>query len=150
MVGLKENLDILNHEHQMLSQELTDKQNDFLRSQRELAKAESELIQLRPLREHLQHLNADQHRQIEDSTRQEYEKNKLLQKTRELETQLTLISQQNADLSDNYKRLASEKQALVQQLTQFEKDSFEIQTKVKRGLELASDSEKSQSLISQL
>jgi len=59
-----------------------------------------------------------------------------------------LISQQNADLSDNYKRLASEKQALVQQLTQFEKDSFEIQTKVKRGLELASDSEKSQSLIS--
>jgi predicted nuclease with TOPRIM domain len=53
MVGLKENLDILTHEHQMLSQELTDKQNEYLRSQRELNKAESELVQLRPLREHL-------------------------------------------------------------------------------------------------
>ena len=39
------------------------------------------------------------------------------------------------DLRKNYKELFEQKAMLVQQLTMFEQDSFEIQAKVKRGLE---------------
>ena len=39
------------------------------------------------------------------------------------------------ELAANYQKLVQEKNALMQQLTLFEKDSFEIQTRVKRGLE---------------
>jgi len=36
----------------------------------------------------------------------------------------------------------TEKNALMQQLSQFEKDSFEIQAKVRRGIDLSKESEK--------
>ena len=39
------------------------------------------------------------------------------------------------ELSQNYQNLVQEKNKLIQQLSLFEKDSFEIQTRVKRGLE---------------
>ena len=49
------------------------------------------------------------------------------------------------ELSSNYKCLVLEKNALMEQLSLFEKDSFEIQTRVKRGLEAERDlQEKSQ------
>ena len=43
------------------------------------------------------------------------------------------------ELSVNYQKLVQEKNALMQQLTLFEKDSFEIQARVKRGLEAERD-----------
>ena len=43
------------------------------------------------------------------------------------------------ELSINYQKLVQEKNALMQQLTLFEKDSFEIQARVKRGLEAERD-----------
>lgn len=62
------------------------KQNELLKCQKDLTGAESELVQLRPLRQHLQHLNGEQHKQIEDATRVEFEKNKLNARVREMET----------------------------------------------------------------
>ena len=60
MLALKENLDILQNEQQILSQELTLKQNEVLKSKKDLTNAESELVQLRPLKDHLKSLNNEQ------------------------------------------------------------------------------------------
>jgi hypothetical protein len=43
------------------------------------------------------------------------------------------------ELSANYKCLVLEKNMLMEQLSLFEKDSFEIQARVKRGLEAERD-----------
>ena len=74
-------------------------------------------------------------------TRAEFERNKLTQKVRDLEAQLSLSKQDTQELAVNYKQLVAEKNALMQQLSLFEKDSFEIQAKVKRGIELSNQSE---------
>ena len=77
----------------------------------------------------------NQREMVEDNTRGEFERNKLTQKVRELETQLQMSRKDTEELATNYQKLVQEKNALMQQLTLFEKDSFEIQTRVKRGLE---------------
>ena len=77
----------------------------------------------------------NQREMVEDNTRGEFERNKLTQKVRELETQLQMSRKDTEELAANYQKLVQEKNALMQQLTLFEKDSFEIQTRVKRGLE---------------
>jgi len=41
----------------------------------------------------------------------------------------------------NYKQLAGDKAALVMQLSSFEKDSLEIQQKVRRGIEASENSD---------
>ena len=76
---------------------------------------------------------------IEESTRGEFERNKLTQKVRELETQLSMSRKDTEELSTNYQKLVQEKNGLMQQLALFEKDSFEIQARVKRGLEAERD-----------
>ena len=76
-----------------------------------------------------------QREMVEDNTRGEFERNKLTQKVRELETQLQMSRKDTEELAANYQKLVQEKNALMHQLTLFEKDSFEIQTRVKRGLE---------------
>ena len=76
-----------------------------------------------------------QREMVEDNTRGEFERNKLTQKVRELETQLQMSRKDTEELAANYQKLVQEKNALMQQLSLFEKDSFEIQTRVKRGLE---------------
>lgn len=41
---------------------------------------------MRPLKEHLKSLSGESLKQVEEATRVEYEKNKLVQRVRELET----------------------------------------------------------------
>ena len=77
-------------------------------------------------------------------TRGEFEKNKLNQKVRDLETQLQISAKDTQELSESYQKMVKEKNALMQQLTMFEKDSFEIQTRVKRGLEAERDVQEKQ------
>lgn len=76
---------------------------------------------------------------IEESTRGEFERNKLTQKVRELETQLQMSRKDTQELSDNYQKMVQEKTALMQQLALFEKDSYEIQARVRRGIEAEKD-----------
>ena len=83
-------------------------------------------------------------------TKAEFERNKLTQKVRDLEAQLSLSKQDTADLATNYKQLVAEKNMLMQQLAQFEKDSFEIQAKVKRGIDLSKESEKVERTVSEM
>ena len=150
LVQTKQNLDILTNEQQILSQELTLKQNELLKAQKELTNNERELIALKPLKEQFSQLTASQQKQIEDITKAEFERNKLTQKVRDLEAQLSLSKQDTLVLATNYKQLVAEKNALMQQLSQFEKDSFEIQTKVRRGIDLSKESEKVERTVSEL
>jgi len=60
---------------------------------------------------------------------------------RELETQLQISAKDTQELSEGYQQLVKEKNALMQQLAVFEKDSFEIQARVKRGLEAERDNQ---------
>lgn len=83
-------------------------------------------------------------------TKAEFERNKLTQKVRDLEAQLSLSKQDTSDLANNYKQLVAEKNVLMQQLAQFEKDSFEIQAKVRRGIDLSKESEKVERTVSEL
>jgi len=56
----------------------------------------------------------------------DFEKNKLEQKVRELETQLQVSKTDTNELSMSYRELVNEKNMLMQQLGHFEKESFEI------------------------
>ena len=53
LVSNKENLDIMTNEQMILSQELTQKQNEVLKTEREKISMERELLELRPLKDSL-------------------------------------------------------------------------------------------------
>ena len=110
----------------ILSEELTQKQNEVFKTEREKIAMERELLELRPLKDSMKNYSENEQKNIEDITRGEFEKNKLGQKVRELQTQLEFNSKDTQELQENYQKLVKEKNALMQQLSLFEKDSFEI------------------------
>ena len=139
LVSTKENLDIMINEQKILSDELTLKQNELMKSEREKLTYERQLMELNHVKSTLKNATEGNIRTIEESTRGEFERNKLVQKVRELETQLQISKKDTEELSASYRSLVQDKNALMEQLTQFEKDSFEIQARVKRGLEAERD-----------
>ena len=139
LVCTKENLDIMINEQKILSDELTLKQNELMKSEREKLTYERQLMELNHVKSTLKNATEGNIRTIEESTRGEFERNKLVQKVRELETQLQISKKDTEELSASYRSLVQDKNALMEQLTQFEKDSFEIQARVKRGLEAERD-----------
>ena len=70
------------NEQKILSDELTEKQNEVLRSERDKLAYERELLELRPLKGTLKSYSESQQRTIEDATKGEFERNKLTQKVR--------------------------------------------------------------------
>ena len=80
----------------------------------------------------------------------DFEKNKLEQKVRELETQLQVSKTDTNELSMSYRELVNEKNMLMQQLGHFEKESFEIQARVKRGLDAERESEQKQRTVDEI
>ena len=127
------------NEQKILSDELTLKQNELMKSEREKLTYERQLMELNHVKSTLKNATEGNIRTIEESTRGEFERNKLVQKVRELETQLQISKKDTEELSASYRSLVQDKNALMEQLTQFEKDSFEIQARVKRGLEAERD-----------
>jgi len=141
LVSTKENLDIMIHEQKILSEELTLKQNELLKSEREKLQMERQVLELNHVKCTLKTTTEQQKGVIEESTRSEFERNKLTQKVRELETQLSMARKDTEELGKSYQAMVQEKAKLIEQLALFEKDSFEIQTRVKRGLEAQRDVE---------
>ena len=86
MVSTKENLDIMVNEQAMLSEELTSKQNELLKSEREKLAMERQVMELNHVKSTLRNTTENQREMVEDNTRSEFERNKLNQKVRELET----------------------------------------------------------------
>ena len=74
---------------------------------------ERELLELRPLKDSLKSYSENQQKNIEDMTRGEFEKNKLNQKVRELETELSINAKDTKELSESYQQLVKEKNALM-------------------------------------
>ena len=87
---------------------------------------ERQVMELNHVKTSLKTTTETQREMVEDNTRGEFERNKLTQKVRELETQLQMSRKDTEELAANYQKLVQEKNALMQQLTLFEKDSFEI------------------------
>lgn len=86
LVSTKENLDIMINEQKILSEELTLKQNELLKSEREKLTMERQVLELNHVKCTLKTTTESQKGVIEESTRGEFERNKLTQKVRELET----------------------------------------------------------------
>lgn len=105
LVSTKENLDILTNEQKILSEELTMKQNELFKSERDKATQERELLELRPLKTQLRGFSETQKQVIEDATKTDFERTKLQQRVRELETQLSVAKSELAELSDSFKAL---------------------------------------------
>ena len=109
MVSTKENLDIMVNEQAMLSEELTSKQNELLKSEREKLAMERQVMELNHVKSTLRNTTENQREMVEDNTRGEFERNKLNQKVRELETQLQMSRKDTEELSVNYQKLVGEK-----------------------------------------
>lgn len=77
LVSTKENLEIMISEQKILSDELTEKQNELLKSEREKLSMERQLMELNHVKCTLKSATESQHQQIESSTRGEFERNKL-------------------------------------------------------------------------
>lgn len=77
LVSTKENLDIMVNEQTMLSEELTLKQNELLKSEREKLQMERQLMELNHVKCTLKSTTDNQREMVEDSTRGEFERNKL-------------------------------------------------------------------------
>ena len=76
------------NEQTILSEELTAKQNELLKVEREKLQMERQVLELNHVKTTLKTTSDQQREAIEDNTRGEFERNKLTQKVRELETQL--------------------------------------------------------------
>lgn len=60
-----------------MSEELTLKQNELLKSEREKVSKERELLELRPLKTQMKGFSETQKQVIEDATKTDFERNKL-------------------------------------------------------------------------
>ncbi len=114
LVSTKENLDIMVNEQKILSDELTQKQNELMKSEREKLTYERQLMELNHVKSTLKNATEGNIRTIEESTRGEFERNKLVQKVRELETQLQISKKDTEELSASYKSLVQDKNALME------------------------------------
>ena len=78
LVCTKENLDIMINEQKILSDELTLKQNELMKSEREKLTYERQLMELNHVKSTLKNATEGNIRTIEESTRGEFERNKLV------------------------------------------------------------------------
>ena len=150
LLSTKENFQILHNEQKILSEELTEKQKDLQRSEREKLNYERELLQLRPLKAQLENFSESNRAQIEGSARTEFERDKLQRAQIDLQNDYERVRADYQEVSDQNLVLTQQNAVLVEQLRNFEKESFEIQTKVKRGLEADAESKTAGAAISSL
>lgn len=93
-------------------------------------------MELRPLKQQLEEFSESNRAQIESNVKREYEINKLKKQVVDLENDNDRISADNKDLETKVTNLTSQNQILIQQIKNFEKESFEIQTRIQRGREV--------------
>ena len=77
LLSTKENFQVLHNEQRLLSDDLTEKQKELQKAEREKLNQERELLQLRPLSNQLQSFSAQNRTQIEANVRTEFERDKL-------------------------------------------------------------------------
>ena len=73
--------------------------------------------------------------------RNEYEKNKLQSKVIELTNELEVTKEELTQINLKYNTLVAQNSKLMEQLRIFERESYEIQAKIKRGFEVERENE---------
>lgn len=131
-----------------MSDELTEKHRDLTKCEREKLDAERELLQLRPLKAQLDNFSENNRSQIEMNCKVEFERNKLEKQNMELLNDVERMKSELEQINDKNLTLNQQNAMLVTQIRNFEKDSFEIQTKIKRGMETEQENKGQDQLIS--
>ena len=73
LLSTKENFQILHNEQKLLSDEITQKQTELQKAEREKLNQERELLQLRPLQQQLENFSESNRAQIQANVRTEFE-----------------------------------------------------------------------------
>ena len=141
LLRVNENFQILQNEQKLLSQDLTQRTQDFSKLERERLALERELLQLRPLKHQLENYSQATQKTIEENVRAEYDRGRLQQRVTELQNEVELAKGDAQDVNFKYNQLLSQNQKLVEQLRLFEQESFEIQARIRRGLEVEKENE---------
>lgn len=150
LIGTKENFQMLHNEQKLLSDELTQKQREIQALEKEKLNQERELLQLRPLQAQLQNFSESNRAQIESNVKSEFERQKLQKSVLELQNDLQRTKVDNEQLVQKNFTLTEQNVVLVEQIRTFEKETFEIQTKIQRGLETDQENKNNGQAISVL
>lgn len=150
LLSTKENFQILHNEQKLLSDDLTAKQRELTKVERERLNLERELLQLRPLQSQLDSFSESNKAQIEANVRTEFERNKLQKQLMDLQNDQERNNQDYQEVADKNSQLTMQNQKLIEQLRNFEKESFELEARIKRGLEAENDNKNYNQSISHL
>ena len=126
---------VLQEEYKKLSEELSSKITEVGRGERARAAQERELIELRSVKQRVGDMSAQQTKDLEERARGEVELLRCKSKITELETAVQLHRGEAEEAVEKLARKTQESERLVEQLRLFERDSFEIQSKIKRSVE---------------
>lgn len=126
---------MLHNEQKLLSDELTEKQREIQTLEKDKLNQERELLQLRPLQQQLQNFSESNRAQIESNVKSEFERQKLQKAHLELQNDIHRMKVDNEQLVQKNFTLTEQNVLLVEQIRTFEKETFEIQTKIQRGIE---------------
>jgi len=110
---MSENSKLTYEEMKSLSDTITEKTQEVIRSEREKLELEKELMMLRPLKNQMSQFSDSQQKQIEQGARVEYEKNKLQSKLQEISHENSLLKQDLNDLKDKMAKQVEENSQLM-------------------------------------
>ena len=102
---------------------------------------ERELLQLRPLKSQLEQYSQSTQKQIEEAVKLDYDRGRLQAKLNEISTERDLAKQEATELQVKYNTLLSQNERLKEQLRVLEQESFEIQARLRRGIEVERENE---------
>lgn len=132
----QENLQVVQSEVRLLSNEITAKQHETGKLERERLALERELLQLRPLKNQLENYSQSAQKQIEESVRVEHERGKLASALREALHERDMAKTEVAEVQAKFATVTSQNAKLLEQLRMFEKESFELEARIRRGIEV--------------
>ena len=102
---------------------------------------ERELLQLRPLKNQLEQYSQSTQKQIEESVRLDYDRGRLQTQVQTVSNERDLAKQEVAELQVKYTTLLQQNERIKEQLRLLESESFEIQARVRRGVEVERENE---------
>jgi chromosome segregation ATPase len=136
LLKTQENFQVLQSETRLLSNEITAKQHETSKLERDRQALERELLQLRPLKNQLENFSQSAQKQIEESVRIEYERSKLSTALRDVTYERDQAKQELAEIQVKHATLTTQNAKLLEQLRMFEKETFELEARIRRGIEV--------------
>jgi chromosome segregation ATPase len=120
---------------------LTQKQTEVGKIEREKLAYERELLQLRPLKSQLENFSQATQKQIEEAVRVDYDRSRLQSKLTEVQSERDLARDELGQLNAKHSAVVAQNARLIEQLKALEQESFEIQARIRRGIEVERENE---------